>query len=605
MKTKTKFLLLIIVLLFAIALLPSNVFAGEKGDLTYEIDSNTKVITITKCKETATNVTIPSRINDYPVTVIGKNAFANCTNLKQVNIQSGIKTIESGAFEGCTNLTNISIPNTVTNINDYAFKGCSSLVTIKLPLKLMEICEGTFMDCSKLQNITIPNSVTKIGGDDLVFFGRLSSGAFENCVSLKTIVIPSSVKEIDGWAFWGCTSLNNVTIPSSVEEIQRGIFYECTNLKTVTLKNKNISNDMFNGCTNLTTVNISNNIESIGSAAFKNCKNLKSFNVPSKVTELKEGLFEGCTSLKNVKIPMFVTNLGSDLFKDTSSNLVVSVVKGSEAEMYMINNNIKYTTYIISLSDCSIPNITNKVYTGKNIVPSVTVKYGNIELVKGTHYTVSCVNNKNPGRATVTISGKGSYTGTVKKYFYIVPKKVSGLKVKSQTTSSITLNWSKATGASAYELYKYNSSTKKWQKFATTSKTSYTIKKLKAGRTYKYRVRVYRTINGKKYYGSYSNVLNAATKTSTPKISKITSKSKKATLTWKKVSGASGYEVYMATSKKGKYKKITTVGSRTSKYTKSSLKKKKTYYFKIRAYRTVNGKKVYSSYSSIKSIKIK
>ena len=44
MKTKTKFLLLTIVLLFAIALLPSNVFAGEQGDLTYEIDSNTKVI---------------------------------------------------------------------------------------------------------------------------------------------------------------------------------------------------------------------------------------------------------------------------------------------------------------------------------------------------------------------------------------------------------------------------------------------------------------------------------------------------------------------------------------------------------------------------------
>ena len=186
------------------------------------------------------------------------------------------------------------------------------------------------------------------------------------------------------------------------------------------------------------------------------------------------------------------------------------------------------------------------------------------------------------------------------------PKKVTGLKAKKQTTTSITLNWSKASGATGYEVYKYNSSKKKWEKVGSTTKTSYTVKKLKAGTKYKFKVRAYKTVNKKKYYGSYSSELQTATKTSTPKITSVTTGSKKANLKWKKVSGATGYEVYMATSKNGKYSKVKTITkSSTVKYSKTKLKKNKKYYFKVRTYKTVNGKKIYSSYSTVKSIKVK
>ena len=186
------------------------------------------------------------------------------------------------------------------------------------------------------------------------------------------------------------------------------------------------------------------------------------------------------------------------------------------------------------------------------------------------------------------------------------PKKVTGLKAKKQTTTSITLNWSKASGATGYEVYKYNSSKKKWEKVGSTTKTSYTVKKLKAGTKYKFKVRAYKTVNKKKYYGSYSSELQTATKTSTPKITSVTTGSKKANLKWKKVSGATGYEIYMATSKNGKYSKVKTITkSSTVKYSKTKLKKNKKYYFKVRTYKTVNGKKIYSSYSTVKSIKIK
>ena len=74
-------------------------------------------------------------------------------------------------------------------------------------------------------------------------------------------------------------------------------------------------------------------------------------------------------------------------------------------------------------------------------------------------------------------------------------------------------------------------------------------------------------------------------------------------LTWPKVSNISGYEIYRSTSKNGTYSKITTTSNLN--YINKKLSKKKTYYYKIRTYKTVNNKKIYGSYSPIKSIKTK
>lgn len=258
-----------------------------------------------------------------------------------------------------------------------------------------------------------------------------------------------------------------------------------------------------------------------------------------------------------------------------------------------------------TLSNCTISNISNKTYTGSNIKPSIKVKYNGIELEEGTDYKVTYSNNKNPGKATATIKGTGAFKGTIKKDFIITPKKVTGLKAKSQSTDYINLTWSKQTGVTGYEVYTYNSSKKEWKYVGKTSNNSYKIKKLKAGTEYKYKVKAYKTIDNKKYYGSYSSTLKTATKTKTPKISELTTKSKKATIKWKKVSGASGYQIYMSTSKNGKYSKIKTASKSSTSYTKTELKKNKKYYFKIRSYKTVDGKKIYSSYSSVKNIKVK
>ena len=94
-------------------------------------------------------------------------------------------------------------------------------------------------------------------------------------------------------------------------------------------------------------------------------------------------------------------------------------------------------------------------------------------------------------------------------------------------------------------------------------------------------------------------------KLKTPAVT-VTAGKKQAKLKWKKISNAQGYVVYRATSKNGKYKAVSTIkkGSTVS-YTNKKLTSKKTYYYKVRAYRVVNGKKVYSGYSKVKGVKIK
>lgn len=156
------------------------------------------------------------------------------------------------------------------------------------------------------------------------------------------------------------------------------------------------------------------------------------------------------------------------------------------------------------ISEAQTAKIKNQTYTGKAIKPSVTVKDGDKKLVNGTDYTLSYKNNTKPGTATVTITGKGKYTGTKTVTFNIVPKKVKVTSKKSG--SQAVLSWKKSAGAAGYEIYgSVNGGT--FNNLAVTKALKYTTK-LTAGKSYQFKVRPYSTVNGKKVYGSWSKVVS-------------------------------------------------------------------------------------------------
>ena len=181
---------------------------------------------------------------------------------------------------------------------------------------------------------------------------------------------------------------------------------------------------------------------------------------------------------------------------------------------------------------------------------------------------------------------------------------LSAPKLSKLTASnnSITVTWKKVFGANGYQVYR-KIDADKWIFVKTTKGTSYKDTKVKAGYKYTYIVKAYRTVNGKKTYSSYnkkglSGKLNTTVSLKT--------KNNTVSVNWKKTNGASGYYIYRATSKRGKYSKIKTITSgKTLKYTDKKVKKGKTYYYKVVPFRKISGKAVKGAGSVVKSIALK
>lgn len=178
--------------------------------------------------------------------------------------------------------------------------------------------------------------------------------------------------------------------------------------------------------------------------------------------------------------------------------------------------------------------------------------------------------------------------------------KVKGISLKSQTTNSIKIKWRKINKVSGYQVYIYNTKTKKYDLYKTTKKTELNLKNLKSAQNYKIKIRGYKKINQKKYYGKYSSVYQACT--IPEKISKLKATDismNNVNISWNKVSKAKGYEVYICSNNIGKYIKYK--DTKNNKLNINQLDSSKKYNIKVRAYIKLNNKKYYSKFSYVLS----
>lgn len=189
------------------------------------------------------------------------------------------------------------------------------------------------------------------------------------------------------------------------------------------------------------------------------------------------------------------------------------------------------------------------------------------------------------------------------------PAKVTEMDTETRSSTYLTLNWKKVSGASGYRIYKYNTSSKSYEKVTTISKgstVSYKITGLTAATEYQFKVRAYKKTDTGTLWGSSSSAYKDCTKPAQTKNLKAATKSSAVTLTWSKVARAGGYQIYRYNSKTKKYEKIATVkGNKTFSYKNTKLKKGSTMKYKVRAYKTYNGTNYYGAYSEVVSIKVK
>lgn len=244
-------------------------------------------------------------------------------------------------------------------------------------------------------------------------------------------------------------------------------------------------------------------------------------------------------------------------------------------------------------------------YTGKAVKPAATVldNHGKA-LRKGEDYTVSY--DSSPvefGTYSAKVKLKGYFSGTKAFTYKILPATVTNVKAKEATTTSITLTWTKSKGVDNYTVYKYNSSNRKYTKIVQTENNTVDIDGLKPNTAYSFSVMATANAFGSTYNSSKSDPYKTGTAPSAPVI-KVTKGANKATVSWSKMN-CTGYKVYMSTSKKGTYNCVKTIkNSGETQYTITKLTVGKTYYFKVKAYKTYGKNDVYSSASAVKSAKI-
>ena len=604
----------------------ASVKTGKCGDnVTYSLDTETGELTISGAGD----------MYNY-----GENynsPFYYKKSIKTVFIKNGVTSIADFVFCGCTSLTSVTIPNSVTSIGDWAFYNCTNLTSVTIPDSVTSIGNGAFF-CTSLTEITIPNSVTSIGAD-----------AFRGCTSLTSIKIPNSVTSIGVRAFSNCRSLTSVTIPDSVTSIGENAFYGCTNLTSVIIPDSvtSIGSYAFKDCTSLTSITIPNSVESIGDNAFQNCSSLTSATIGNNVTSIGSSAFFGCSKLKKIEIPDSVTYIGSKAFDGTA---FYNTVKNWEDGVLYCGNHlisaksdvtkitVKASTVSIAagaLDNCKSLKKIN-VLNPKCVINCTIPKTAVIGGAEGStaedfaqknnmsiDYFEECTHSD---KVQVVIAATCTEQGAVQSRCADCDKLISQTftaplghtMVITTPAKAPTCTTSGNTQAGYCTVCGYNEVSTvipaTGHNFGNNSANCLVCGVANPNYVAPAQPTPNPTPstaptqpNQNDTNTSNDEDVTVISKPKSASIKKVKGAKKAILVTWKKVSGVNGYEIQVATDKKFKKNKktVTIKKQKTTKTTVKKLKAKKKYYVRVRTYKIVNGKKVYSSWSKVKSVKTK
>lgn len=591
---------------------------------------------------------------DEGITSIGDETFYGCTELLTVSLPDTLTDLGFFAFGNCYNLQSINIPVNLTT----AFSECGleysynyKEINVDSDNKLYSSVDGILFNKDKTELIkypqmktdkvyTVPDTVKKI--DDNAFRDNnyletvnLSSSvkeieyyAFKNCSALKNIDL-NEVETIDENAFEKCISLKTVTIPKSVNYIGDNPFKECQALEKISVDSENSDFCIYNDAlcdkdkTTLysypcksqnTDFVIPNTVSSIPCFFFAYCDNLKNISIPASVTSINQPAFYFCDNTLNISIdennPYYIFSDGLILSK--TKDCVYYAVFGNEVTSYVIPESIKY------IEQCA--------FSGCKSLSTLTISKNVEELDDGllcaTGIKNVYVDSENPyfSSADGVLFNKDKteliyYPSGRSQIHYTIPDYVKKINIfaftfaKSLQSVSIPVAVTDIPRSSFYEtniktIY-YGGTAKQWNDDLNLKIWNFYGIKIHFNNYY-----TGSSSSSPSKIDSQSNTEQAgvsSTKIASAKITKLNPKKKAIGVHWSKVKNVNGYQIQVATDKKFKKNKkaVTITKQSTLKKTIKTLKSKKRYYVRIRTFKTADGKRQYSSWSKIKSVKTK
>ncbi|GHV55815.1 hypothetical protein FACS1894216_18950 [Synergistales bacterium] len=402
--------------------------------------------------------------------IIGDNAFINCTSLASVNLPSAA-SIGDSAFESCDSLASVNLP-LATSIGVWAFAGCDSLASVSLP-SATSIGESAFYLCDSLASVNLPLA-TSIGGL-----------AFVDCPNLTSVNLPLVTSIGDG-AFGFCDSLTSVSLPSATS-IGDYAFAFCVALTTLSLPSATIiGDDVFNNSPPLAEVAMppipsafgTQTIDPPAGAVFIVPKTTvyETWAVPAGTLWVKEYIApSGTTSVAiggniNLSCQTITTTTGmtyqwqknvsgtwTDIPGETGVAYAISGAALADSGEYRVHIDYKGTIFDtdpIAVTVGAPPTPTPTpievmklwipfvIYDGSPHAPEYALldPMDRKTLFPGTDYDVTGGEARTEGGSySLTVTGRGAYSGTTTSYFFIAkrPENVSAPSSASALASAV------------------------------------------------------------------------------------------------------------------------------------------------------------------------
>lgn len=353
-------------------------------DYSYKI-LNDGTLRLYQYEGTDTNIVVPDTIDGRKVTVLGNSTFQYCTqasDIESVTLPDSLTTIEKNAFYNCEKLKSVTISQNVSSIGLAAFvEGLSesSLTEIKVDPENPYFSEKDGVVFSK-------------DGTKLIVFPSGRSGDYQ---------IPDGTVSVGDYAFYYCVNVSSITVPGSVRSLGEGAF---------------------GNCSSLTKAVLNEGLEEIGEYAFQSSSGIRDIIIPASVKSVgKNGL---CLSSEcRIRVLSTDTVWADDAFRDSA---LIAGKKDSTLQKYAEDHG---RTFVELSADNRIPlqnewfeQITSDYeYNGKSHEPEIESSESAPELEQGSDYEVTYENNINAGTATVKITGKDIFCGTVERSFKITP----------------------------------------------------------------------------------------------------------------------------------------------------------------------------------------